>query len=256
MSPESIEKAAVLDRDRDRRYALSRVWDGTLGLVMFIGINPSTADETEDDMTVIKCIGFARRWGFGGILMGNLFSYRAPTPDVLLGGENAGKTPDPVNDEHLGRMAAEAQLIVAAWGVPKKWWLPRITGISELGELHCIGRTKDGHPLHPSRTGYTDAPILWRPAPRPEPVGHPDDICADCQHMRRYHVKFFPDSDRGTCIVSSFIRGGTGHKVNHPDSSVCGCPAFRPSGRRFAVNPDPEQARRIRAGAKPDYIDV
>jgi len=64
------------------RYSLTRKWNA-LPLLGFIGLNPSTADETEDDPTIRRCIGFARDWGFGGIVMLNLFAYRSTDPRQL-----------------------------------------------------------------------------------------------------------------------------------------------------------------------------
>lgn len=62
---------------------LWRIWDDSLPKVMFVGLNPSTADETEDDPTIRRCVHFAERWRYGGIYMLNLFAYRATNPDEL-----------------------------------------------------------------------------------------------------------------------------------------------------------------------------
>lgn len=51
---------------------------------MFVGLNPSTADETEDDQTIRRCVGFAMDWGYGGLCMGNLFAIRATKPKNML----------------------------------------------------------------------------------------------------------------------------------------------------------------------------
>ena len=66
------------------RYTLTRVWSLERGLVLFVGLNPSTADAERDDPTVRRCVGYARRWGFGGVLVANLFAYRATDPRDLL----------------------------------------------------------------------------------------------------------------------------------------------------------------------------
>jgi hypothetical protein len=65
------------DAAKTWRYELRRVWDPTRGLVAFIGLNPSTADETHDDPTVRRCIGFARCWDFGGLIMLNAFAFQS-----------------------------------------------------------------------------------------------------------------------------------------------------------------------------------
>ena len=60
-----IESNATFDKDRVYRFALWRFWDDGLPKIMFVGLNPSTADENKNDPTVRRCIGFAERWGFG-----------------------------------------------------------------------------------------------------------------------------------------------------------------------------------------------
>ena len=79
-----IEKGAQFSPCKKYRYALWRTWNQDDGHVMFIGLNPSTADEFTDDPTERRCMGFARRWGFGGIYMMNLFAFRATNPLDLL----------------------------------------------------------------------------------------------------------------------------------------------------------------------------
>jgi hypothetical protein len=97
------------------RYALWREWDiFNSDYVMFIGLNPSTADETRDDPTIRRCIGFAQDWGYGAVCMTNLFAYRARDPLVM---KSAVDTIGPENDQWLAFCAKEASMIVAAWGV-------------------------------------------------------------------------------------------------------------------------------------------
>lgn len=75
---------ATFNLDRTRRHTLARIWDQQFSACMFIGLNPSTADEREDDATIRKCIKFAKGWGFGGIYMLNLFPYRATEPKHMM----------------------------------------------------------------------------------------------------------------------------------------------------------------------------
>ena len=70
-------KDAILSEDRKYRYILSRTWDDTKPTVLFIGLNPSTADEETDDSTIRKCINYAKCWGYGKILMANLLLLEA-----------------------------------------------------------------------------------------------------------------------------------------------------------------------------------
>jgi hypothetical protein len=126
---------------------------------VFLGLNPSTADETRDDPTARRCVAFARRWGLGGLILVNLFAFRATDPDVLM------KAPDPIgpdNDRWLRHYAARSQRIVAAWGLHGSFRERDRTVVElrcqrcdgrekRLGDaLWCLGYTQDGrHPRHP-----------------------------------------------------------------------------------------------------------
>lgn len=141
-----MQKDATLSEDRRYRYSLIRVWDAEKPKVLFIGLNPSSADETEDDATIRRCIGFAKRWGFGAILVGNLFAIRSKDPAVLY------ETKDPIgpgNDVYLAKMAQEASLIVAAWG-NNGGYRNRSEEVSALfPQMKCLGVNKTGEPKHP-----------------------------------------------------------------------------------------------------------
>ena len=136
---------------KEFRYTLKRVWDTSLGSVLFIMMNPSTADENDDDPTVAKCQRYARAWGYGAILVGNTFAYRATNQKDLM------QVPDPVgprNDEWLLKMAAQAGLIVLAYGKPHKNLCQRgfyvVKLLQDAGhELHALKLCKDGTPSHP-----------------------------------------------------------------------------------------------------------
>ena len=75
-----MEKGARFSESRTHRYALWRIWEKGAPMVMFVGLNPSTADETQDDPTIRRCIDFAKRWGYGGLYMLNIFAFRATNP--------------------------------------------------------------------------------------------------------------------------------------------------------------------------------
>ena len=154
---------AELSNCRSYRYALWRRWDwqGYANQVMFIGLNPSTADEHQDDPTIRRCIRFARDWGYGGLLMCNAFAFRATNPkDMKAASDPIG----PRNDESLSYRKSQVGFIVAAWGAhcPTE----REREVCEvIGQtVHCLGRTKAGHPKHPLYLRADTQPeIFWTP---------------------------------------------------------------------------------------------
>ncbi len=101
--PEAVmQRTACSSRCSHYRYSLSRTWNESLQRIVFIGLNPSTADAQHDDPTVRRCIGFARRWGYGGLTLVNLFAYRTTEPAELK------EVDDPVGLDN-DRWIAEAQ---------------------------------------------------------------------------------------------------------------------------------------------------
>ncbi len=103
--------AATLSADRIYRYTLTREVDmfGNGEAAMFLMLNPSTADETEDDPTIRRCIGFARRWGYSTLHVANLFAFRATSPaDLKMASDPIG----PDNDRHLVNR-------LGGWGIPR-----------------------------------------------------------------------------------------------------------------------------------------
>src|SRR5919204_4199606 len=99
---------------RTWRYSLTRGLDGSDGTVAFVGLNPSTADETTDDPTVRRCIGFAREWGFARVEVVNVYAFRARDPRELW---RADDPVGPDNDRILAQVLDGAELVIAAWGM-------------------------------------------------------------------------------------------------------------------------------------------
>lgn len=164
------------------RYALLRCIDlGMDGLdgkqdrtVNFIMLNPSTADDRIDDPTIRRCIGFARRWGYGELMVTNLFAFRATDPDNLK--RWASDPVGPENDEYIRKIAEAADLVIAAWGSHGEYRrrdeevrrIVRSVGKQE----HCLALTMTGQPKHPLYLPKTAEPTPYQ---RPEvPTDAPD----------------------------------------------------------------------------------
>ena len=115
--------------------------------MIVIGLNPSTADESDDDPTIRRCIGFAKREGCGKLVMLNLFAFRATKPADLRAALDAI---GPRTDFVLRRYADDRRnrIVIAAWGrhgTPQR--AARV--MSMFATVHCLGRNADGSPKHP-----------------------------------------------------------------------------------------------------------
>lgn len=136
------------------RYRLQRRWgpitEGKAWL-RFVMLNPSTADASQDDPTIRRCIGFAKREGYGAVAVLNLYAYRATSPQALLTCKDAV---GPENDVWLWDSLRAAvfwhEPVVAAWGTnaqPDR--VREVLSIVPNVDWRCLGTTKDGHPRHP-----------------------------------------------------------------------------------------------------------
>ncbi len=128
------------------RYRLGREWLTGEGEVLFVMLNPSTADARVDDPTIRRCIGFAQRWGFQRLTVGNLFAWRATDPAELR------EASDPVgveNDYHLTEMSMAAEVTIAAWGVRGSYRSREREVLPFLCDVEHLGLTKGGYPKHP-----------------------------------------------------------------------------------------------------------
>lgn len=118
--------------------------------MLWIMLNPSTADASQDDPTIRRCISFAKREGAGGLVVVNLYAFRATDPRQLL---TAADPFGPQNASTLGYWlySDRVSVAVAAWGAWNK--LPRFPvaalALNANRPLACLGHTKSGAPRHP-----------------------------------------------------------------------------------------------------------
>jgi hypothetical protein len=157
-------RSAVISADGVYRYRLERCWrDGDT--VAWIMLNPSTADADTDDPTLRRITAFSRGWGFGRLIVANLYALRATDPGQLW------TAPDPVgpdNDRHIAD-AVSCHEVIVAWGTNAK--PERVVQVLDVigrqpgvGHLHCLGVTKSGAPKHPLYVAGNTPMTLWRGA--------------------------------------------------------------------------------------------
>jgi len=155
----------------DYRYLLWRTWDHSRPRLLWVLLNPSTADAGRDDNTVACCKRFSREWGCGGFEIVNLFALRSTDPAVLA------SHPDPIgpeNDRFIAAAAAQAAGIVVAWG-EKGVLRRRDRAVLALLVRHaaapllCLGTAGNGSPRHPLRLSGTTRPV---PFSAPEHAGY------------------------------------------------------------------------------------
>lgn len=175
----AMQRKTIFSEDRKYRYTLWREWwkqnpprpmcrdcadhdgvcpsDGSRcnpsDYVMFIGLNPSTADETQDDPTIRRCIGFAKAWGYGALCMTNLFAFRATDPKVMKAQPMPLVCEFVENSNRIIDVAKDAGLIVCAWGAHGNFQNRANETVSFLRiykiKLHHLGLNRDGTPKHP-----------------------------------------------------------------------------------------------------------
>lgn len=139
--------SAVISPCGQYRYMLVR-GTGPRRLV-FVMLNPSTADAELDDPTIRRCKSFAATLGYSGIIVVNLYAYRATKPsDLWLHGDPVG----PFNDAHLEWVVAGETDVVCAWGANAR--PDRVAHVVALlraagARLTCLGTTLSGAPRHP-----------------------------------------------------------------------------------------------------------
>jgi len=132
------------------RYTLKRenVSDGHYGNLLYIMLNPSTADDEIDDPTIQSCKRLAINNSYCSLCVGNLYAVRSTDPKFLMGlGAQDAKGPE--NDKALEKMIWMADDIVVAWGKPGGQGTPNIHRLLKGLDLLCIGVNKNGSPKHP-----------------------------------------------------------------------------------------------------------
>lgn len=161
MCPLNGENGAVISDDGAYRYLLWRTIGDMPRRALFVMLNPSTADAMQDDPTVRRCIGFARREGCGRLDIVNLYAYRATDPRIL---RSVADPEGSHNDGYIADAARQASLVILGWGAFESPFAGRIRKVvSYLSliqpDLWCLGHTLSGAPRHPLFV-RRDAPLV------------------------------------------------------------------------------------------------
>lgn len=165
---ETFDRHAVFSECLCYRYDLFYKLGDTGPVVVFIMLNPSTANELDPDPTVTRCMGFARSLGASALRVSNIFALRSTDPlelvksDVLPVG--------PLNDQYITDIT-EDEFVICAWGEPSNARLKRLVRersacvVELLGDrkLHALKLTKSGVPRHPLYLRGDSQPVEWAP---------------------------------------------------------------------------------------------
>ena len=143
---EIIKKSAIFSPCETYRYSLTRIWNDEKKPIIFIGLNPSTADENMDDPTIRKCMHYAFQWGFGGLIMVNLFAFRATLRNDLKKSKlPVGKN----NNQFIVNAFQESEMAIAAWGNDGQLYGRDKEVLRLVSNPMCLNINKTGQPAHP-----------------------------------------------------------------------------------------------------------
>lgn len=163
----------IFDSTRTYRYILRREhpWPRphALGKIVWIMLNPSTADEQKLDPTLMRCWKWSVKWTFDEMVIVNLFAFRSPHPKVMQAASNP--IGNPANDRFILEQASGAAKIICAWGLGGAFMQrgERVTAMLQAAglQLHCLGRVSAGFPIHPLARGKHRVPDSATPIPFP-----------------------------------------------------------------------------------------
>jgi len=157
MNVSIIDSGAKFSKCRKYRYTLWRTWDKLKPKIMFLGLNPSTADEIKNDPTVTRCINYSKSWGYGGMYMMNIFSFRTTYPVELK------KAKDPIgskNDYWIKKIYKDVDKCIGAWGNDGEFKNRSEDIIKLIPDIYCLKVNSSGQPAHPLYLKSNLSPFL------------------------------------------------------------------------------------------------
>ncbi len=151
---------AVLSDCGSYRFFLERSWDNDLPKLPICMLNPSTGDAEKDDQTIRRLINFAKRWGYGGLAIVNLYPLRSPKPSEMWASKERSHDD---NHQWLDTIIVIAEnngnKLLIAWGNDGAWegkadqFIRQVKERSKTVELVTLGKTGHGNPRHPMARG-------------------------------------------------------------------------------------------------------
>ena len=153
---------AVFSPCKTYRYRLWRTWDASRKSIVFLMLNPSIADENQNDPTVERCQRRAMTMGFGGLQVVNIFGLVSTDPQGLY---TCDDPVGPENNEAILEAVKDAGMVVCAWGTHGE----HVNRAREVVELlksagvspQCLGQNADGSPKHPLYVSYAVSPVAY-----------------------------------------------------------------------------------------------
>lgn len=127
---------------KKNRYYLKREWDNSKGLLLYLMLNPSIADEKKDDPTIRRLISFTKKFNYGGFLVGNIFTEITPNPKEI----DRSKEISDKNFKELFKLINKVDQIIYAWGNTVEE--PQLLKELVLNPK-CFGKNLNGTPKHP-----------------------------------------------------------------------------------------------------------
>lgn len=182
--PVMVRSNAAISEGGSFRWWLTRDWDLAGGYrVAWLMLNPSTADANTDDPTIRRCMHFSHAWGYGGMVVLNLFPYRSSSPRECAQWANAWLKVDRStawdvrdtlmqNASYIEKVAAAAKLHMVAWGsnpIDESWMESVLEDYNADGSRFCLGTAANGMPLHPMARGKMRVPDDAKPIPWKRP---------------------------------------------------------------------------------------
>ena len=148
--------------DMSKRYGYAHIW-GSGELVLWLMFNPGTGEsENRRRNTFERCKSWSKAWGYGGLLIGNLFATRTKSAKLLAASDQRA---DPLNEQAVRYLQAKAEETIVAWGGKAK----RLSFAGEIVNAKCLGVTADGSPRHPlyvrRQSVRTPWPVVTNHAP-------------------------------------------------------------------------------------------